>query len=137
LAGKFRCTLVTPEQQLLDADVTYASIPAHDGQIGLMPGRAPLLAKLGDGALRLDFTDGGSRWFFVGGGFAQMKDNKLSLVADEAMPADQIVKSTAEADMKAALARVARNEEEIERKLRSIDRARQLSAVHAKGGGKI
>jgi F-type H+-transporting ATPase subunit epsilon len=137
VAGKFRCTLVTPEQQLLDADVTYASIPAHDGQIGLMPGRAPLLAKLGDGALRLDFTDGGSRWFFVGGGFAQMKDNKLSLVADEAMPADQIVAATAEADMKAALAKTAHSDAEIDAKLRAIDRARALTAVHQKSGGKI
>lgn len=137
MAGKFRCTLVTPEQQLLDAEVTYASIPAHDGQIGLMSGRAPLLAKLGDGALRLDFVDGGSRWFFVGGGFAQMKDDKLSLVADEAMPADEIVRSTAEADMKAALAKTARDEAEIERKLRAIDRARQMTAIYDKVGGKI
>lgn len=137
MAGKFRCTLVTPEQQVLDGDVTYASIPAHDGQIGLMPGRAPLVAKLGDGALRLDFVDGGSRWFFVGGGFAQMKDNKLSLVADEAMPADQIVVAMTEADMKAAVAKVARTDEEIDKKLRAIDRARQMTAVHEKADGKI
>ena len=137
MAGKFHVTLVTPEQQVLDGDVTYASIPAHDGQIGLMPGRAPLVAKLGDGALRLDFTEGGSRWFFVGGGFAQMKDDKLSLVADEAMPADEIVVSTADADMKAALAKIAHTDEEIDRKLRAIDRARKLVAVHDKGDGKI
>ena len=137
MAGKFKVTLVTPEQQLLDGEVTYASIPAHDGQIGLMPGRAPLVAKLGDGALRLDYVEGGSRWFFVGGGFAQMKDDILSLVADEAMPADEIVVSTAEADMKAALAKTAHSDEEIDRKLRSIERARQMVAVHDKGDGKI
>jgi F-type H+-transporting ATPase subunit epsilon len=137
MATKFRCTLVTPEQQVLDGDVTYASIPAHDGQIGLMPGRAPLVAKLGDGALRLDFVDGGSRWFFVGGGFAQMKDNKLSLVADEAVPADQIVKATAEADLRAGLAKIARTDAEVERKMRAIARAREMVAIHEKAGGKI
>lgn len=137
MAGKFHCTLVTPEQQVLDGEVTYASIPAHDGQIGLMHDRAPLVAKLGDGALRLDFVDGGSRWFFVGGGFAQMKDNKLSIVADEAMPADQIVVAKTEADMKAAVAKIARTDEEIEKKLRAIDRARQMVAVHTKADGKI
>ena len=99
MAGTFQCTLVTPEQQLLDDPVLYASIPAHDGQIGLAPGRAPLLVQLGDGALRLDFEEGGARWFFIGGGFAQMKDNRLSIVADEAVPAEQIVKTKAEEDM--------------------------------------
>ena len=137
MANAFRCTLVTPEQQVLDENVTYASVPAFDGQIGLMHGHAPLLAQLGDGALRLDFADGGSRWFFIGGGFAQMKDNKLALVADEAAPADAIVKSTAEEELKKALETVARSEEEIEKKYRAIERARAMSAIQGKQGGKI
>jgi F-type H+-transporting ATPase subunit epsilon len=135
--GAFRCTLVTPEQQLLDAEVKYASIPAHDGQIGLMRGRAPLMARLGAGALRLDFTDGGTRWFFIGGGFAQMKDNNLSLVADEAAPADEIVKATADAQLRAALEEKAKGDEAIDRKLKAIDKARAKVAVQGKSDGKI
>lgn len=137
MASPFRCTLVTPEQQVLDENVTYASVPAFDGQIGLMHGRAPLLAQLGDGALRLDFADGGTRWFFIGGGFAQMKDNKLALVADEASPADQIVKSTTEEDLRKALATVARSDDEIERKFRAIQRARQMGAIQSKHGARV
>lgn len=135
--GAFRCTLVTPEQQLLDAEVNYASIPAHDGQIGLMHGRAPLMARLGAGALRLDFSDGGTRWYFIGGGFAQMKDNKLSLVADEAAPADEIVRATADAQLRAALEEKAKGDEEIDRKLRAIEKARAKVALQGKSGGKV
>ena len=137
MANTFRCTLVTPEQQLLDVAVTYATFPAHDGQVGLMKGRAPLLAALGDGAMRLDFEDGGSRWFFVGGGFAQMKDDKLSLVAEEATTADEIVRAKADEDLKKAIATVARSDEEVERKFRSILRAKQMTAIATKHGGKV
>lgn len=126
MADTFRCTLVTPEQQLLDESVVYASIPAWDGQIGLAPQRAPLLVKLGDGALRLDFAKGGSRWFFLAGGFAQMKDNRLSLVTDEAVPAEEIVRKDAEASLREAEAKPAVTDEEVARQQRRIARSRAM-----------
>ena len=42
----FQCIIVTPEQQVLDESVTQAIIPAHDGLLGILTDRAPLLAKL-------------------------------------------------------------------------------------------
>ncbi|HAI13510.1 MAG TPA: hypothetical protein DCM28_17515, partial [Phycisphaerales bacterium] len=51
MATSFQCTLVTPERQLVDQPVTYASIPAWDGLMGVEPQRAPLMIKLGAGAL--------------------------------------------------------------------------------------
>ena len=93
------------------------------------------LAQLGNGAMRLDFETGGSRWFFVGGGFAQMKDDKLSLVAEEATPADEIVRAKADDDLKKAIATVARSDEEIEKKMRSIKRAKEMAAIMAEALG--
>lgn len=132
MADAFRCSLVTPERQLFDEEVVYASIPAWDGQLGLMHQRAPLLAKLGSGTLRLDLAQGGSRWFFVGGGYAQMKDNNLSLVTGEARQAEEIVRTEAEAALKEAEARVARSDDEVTRKEREIRRARGLIEVSGK-----
>jgi F-type H+-transporting ATPase subunit epsilon len=126
LPDTFQCTLVTPESVVLDDQVAYASIPAWDGQIGLLPQRAPLLAKLGDGILRLDFAKGGSRWFFLGGGFAQMKDDRLSLLSEEAVAAEEIVQQYVEADLKAAEALKAVTDEEVARKQRKVTRARAL-----------
>ena len=122
----FRCSLVTPERQVFDEDVTYASIPAWDGQIGLMPQRAPLLAKLGEGPLRLTLGSGSVKVFFIGGGFAQMKDNQLSIMTGEAVPAEEVVKQDAEAALKEAQARVARTDEEVARRDRELRRARSL-----------
>ena len=45
----FQCTVVTPEEQAFDAQVTQAILPAHDGLVGILTDRAPLLVKLGTG----------------------------------------------------------------------------------------
>jgi F-type H+-transporting ATPase subunit epsilon len=80
----FSCVLVTPEQQILDESLTQAIIPAADGLLGILTDRAPLLAKLGKGLLKLDLASGQSRRFEVNGGVAQMKDNKLTILTPSA-----------------------------------------------------
>jgi len=79
-AMAFSCVVVTPEQQLLDESLTQAIIPASDGLLGILTNRAPVLAKLGKGPLRLDLASGQRRLFRVEGGIAQMKDNKLTIL---------------------------------------------------------
>src|SRR6266487_6558469 len=95
----FRCTLVTPEQQVLDETVTQAIVPAHDGLVGILTGRAPLLVKLGTGPLRVDLAGGQQRLFFVDGGVAQMKDNKLTILSTDAAPAAAINPESARAEL--------------------------------------
>lgn len=129
MATSFQCTLVTPERQLVDQLVTYASIPAWDGLLGIEPQRAPLMVKLGAGALRLDGESGQSDVYFVAGGFAQMKDNRLSLVADAAIPADQIDKAAARAELEAAMAMEAAGTEAIDQKMKKVETARAKLAV--------
>ncbi len=126
MASSFRCTIVTPEAQLLDDEVTYASIPGWDGQVGLMHQRAPLLVKLGDGALRLDYASGGSRWFYVGGGFAQMKDDRLTVLTQEAVGVEEMVRQDVQATLKEAQARVAPTLDEVDRRRREISRAQTM-----------
>ena len=80
----FSCVVVTPEQQVLDESLTQAIIPAADGLLGILTDRAPLLAKLGKGPLRLDLASGQKRLFRIEGGVAQMKDNKLTILTQVA-----------------------------------------------------
>lgn len=86
----FRAAVISPEAQLLDTDVTQVVIPAHDGMVGLLTHRAPLLTRLGVGTLRLDLPDGTDTRFLITGGYAQMRDNVLSILTDEALPVDQV-----------------------------------------------
>ncbi len=123
----FQCTLITPEAQVLDAQVVYASIPAHDGQLGVAHLRAPIVTKLGDGPLRLDYADGESKRYFIGGGFAQIKDDKLVLLTEEAIPAEKIDAAAAKTELTEALATVALSDDEVAAKDRKTSRARAMS----------
>src|SRR2546423_5724540 len=99
----FHVVIVTPEQQVLDETVSQAILPAHDGQIGILTGRAPLLVKLGQGRMQLDGAAGGKkRMFYVEGGIAQMKDNRLTVLTQVAVPADQINVESARAELSEA-----------------------------------
>jgi F-type H+-transporting ATPase subunit epsilon len=128
----FQCTVVTPEQQVLDETVTQAILPAHDGQLGILTNRAPLLVKLGAGALRVDIPGGQSRTYFVDGGIAQMKGNKLTVLTDEATPASEIDAETARAEYAEASARIPTDEKTKKDRDRAMQRARakqQLAAT--------
>ncbi len=87
LDGKiFRAAVITPEAVTLEADVTGVKFPAHDGLMGILTHRAPLLTKMGTGILTLE-TTAGDRVYFVSGGYAQMKDNTLTILPNEAIAA--------------------------------------------------
>src|SRR5688572_6167230 len=106
----FNCVVVTPEQQVVDQQVTQVVFPAHDGQIGILTNRAPLLAKIGVGELRITPTSGPEKSYFVDGGIAQMKDNKLTVLTTEARPVEELDSETARAELAEASAKRIMNE---------------------------
>ncbi|MCC7387620.1 MAG: F0F1 ATP synthase subunit epsilon [Phycisphaerales bacterium] len=106
----FHCQLVTPTEKLVDGEMTYASVPAWDGLFGVLPGRAPLLARLGLGELMLHHANtngipGGDRSFLIDGGFVKMADNGLTILAERAVAAESISLKDAEAELAEAEAR--------------------------------
>ena|SRR5687768_10614598 len=127
----FQCTVVTPEQQAFDAQVTQAILPAHDGLVGILTDRAPLLVKLGVGPLRLDLQGGQRQFFLVDGGVAQMKDNKLTVVTGEATASAEIDAETARAALAEAEARKATDPKSAEDRERQLARARAMQQMAA------
>ena len=128
----FQCTVVTPEQQVADETVTQATLPAHDGQIGILTDRAPLLVKLGTGALQLDVAAGSRRTLFIDGGIAQMKDNRLTIVTNEAIDPADIDAETARAEYAEASAQVATDEKSQADRQRRLTRARAMQELARK-----
>ncbi len=94
----FHVTLISPEAQLLDTDAVSVQIPAADGMIGLLTHRSPLLTKLGIGVLRINPIDGKAQAFLISGGFAQMKDNQLTILTEEAIPASAVTRAYRDAE---------------------------------------
>ena len=93
----FRASIITPEALALETNVSSVQIPAHDGMIGLLTHRAPLLTKLGVGILSMN-TPAGPKQFLISGGYAQMKDNVLTILTDEALAQEQITAATVAAE---------------------------------------
>jgi F-type H+-transporting ATPase subunit epsilon len=120
----FKCIIVTPEQQALDESATQAIVPAWDGQVGILTDRAPLLVKLGLGPLRIDLAGGKSRTFFIDGGIAQMKDNRLTILSNEATAVEDIDPEAARAELAAAESSAPADAKAREARTHQIQRAR-------------
>ncbi|WP_428937024.1 ATP synthase F1 subunit epsilon [Fontivita pretiosa] len=120
----FQCIVVTPEQQVLDEPITQAIVPGHDGKVGILTDRAPLLLKLGLGEMRLDLPNGQKRFYYVEGGVAQMKDNRLTILTQEATPAANIDVESARAELAEAEARRITDQASYEERQRRLARAR-------------
>ena len=127
----FRCVIVTPEQQVLDESLNQAILPAHDGLVGILTDRAPLLVKLGQGPLRVDLAGGQTQNFYVEGGVAQMKDNRLTILTSQATPAAEIDAEAARAEYAEAAARRVTPEYTAEDRERQLARARAKQQVAA------
>jgi F-type H+-transporting ATPase subunit epsilon len=103
MAETFHISVITPERAVLEAEATFAAFPAHDGEVGVLHGRAPFLFKLGAGLLRVDGPDG-KETLFIAGGFAQMVNNRLTLLTEQAKDPAKIDRAEAEKALAAALA---------------------------------
>jgi F-type H+-transporting ATPase subunit epsilon len=83
MVDKLHCTVVTPEKSVFDADADAVTVPTHDGEVGILPGHARLLARLGNGELRVS-SGGKATSFYVEGGFLQVAENRVTVLTDTA-----------------------------------------------------
>ncbi len=91
--------IVTPEKTVLDAVVDFVAIPLYDGEAGILPGRAPLIGRLGFGELRGRVGEVVDR-YFVDGGFAQVRGDSAVILTPRAIPAGELDAAAAEAAIK-------------------------------------
>ena len=78
-----RVLVVTPERTLYEGGATAVVAPAYDGLVGILPRHAPFLSLLGTGRLVVRAAEGDQR-FTVAGGFIQVVDDVVRVVAEQA-----------------------------------------------------
>ena len=120
--GGFQCTVITPERRLFDAPADFVAMPAHDGEIGILRDRAPLVCKLGIGILRIQ-TGGDTHRIFVDGGFARMLENTLVILTPQARTPKEIDPAAEEAALSRARGLHPTDAEGQAARRRDIDRA--------------
>lgn len=81
--------IVTPERIVYTNEVEMVVVPTVDGEIGILPLHAPLVGVLECGEVRIKF-EGKTEWFAVSGGYVQVHEDKVIVLADAAVQSSQI-----------------------------------------------
>ncbi|HEU0071679.1 MAG TPA: ATP synthase F1 subunit epsilon [Alphaproteobacteria bacterium] len=108
--GKVTFELVAPERLLVSADVDMVVVPGTEGDFGVLPGHAPLIATVRAGII--DIYDGSiepksiTQRIFVAGGVAEVTETRCTVLAEQAAPLADLTAADAQARLAAAQARV-------------------------------
>ena len=90
--------IVSPEKLLLSRPVDMVVIPASEGDMGVLPGHAPMIVMLRGGCVALYEGDTITDRLFVGGGFAEVTPERCTVLADEALPLSSLDRAALEAE---------------------------------------
>ncbi|MEY4880473.1 MAG: hypothetical protein RJB62_1942 [Pseudomonadota bacterium] len=130
MANKLQFDLVSPERLLLSEEVDMVTLPGTEGEFGVLPGHAPVISTLKPGLVEVKGGSEPVMRLFVRGGFAEVNADKVTVLAEEAIPLadfdtaalDQRIKNTEE-DLA-----LAKSDGERDRVASTLDHLKQLRA---------
>lgn len=74
--------VVAPDRVVYEGECASVVAPAWDGQIGFLPGHAPMITLLGVGPMHIDLPGGGSYRFHVAGGVVKVESNHVTILSE-------------------------------------------------------
>lgn len=101
MADKLPFALVSPEREVFNGEVDHVVVPGSEGEFGVSPHHAPVMAVIKPGALRV-FDEGNVRRIFVNGGFADVTPEGLTVLAEDAVDLADVDPATLEQQLKDA-----------------------------------
>ena len=108
MADSLELEIATPARQLVHEQVSDVQIPGKDGYLGILPGHAALLGMLGAGALSYSAGGGGPRRYLaIDGGFLEVLEDHVRVLADLAERAEDINVDRAKSDLERAQGQLA------------------------------
>ena len=90
MTGTIAFDLVSPERLLLSEAAEMVTIPGTEGDMGVMEGHMPLISTLRPGVIDVKGGSKGDQRFYVIGGFAEVTPEKLTVLAEEAVPVSEM-----------------------------------------------
>src|SRR4029079_19486391 len=89
MADKIQLEVVTPERRVLNEAVDMVTVPGLGGELGILPGHTPLISQLQTGVL--SYTQAGKSFqLHVSGGFVEVRDDLVSVLASVAERPEEI-----------------------------------------------
>lgn len=95
MAMTFHCDIVSAEQEIFSGRVTMLSLTGSIGELGILPGHAPLITGIRPGPVRLRMDDGEEEVFFASGGYLEVQPGVVTILADTALRAEDIDEAAA------------------------------------------
>jgi F-type H+-transporting ATPase subunit epsilon len=93
--------IVTPERKVVETEAESVTVPTASGEVGILPNHAPLISALKPGIL--SFTErGATTRLAIAGGFVEVSNDKVSVLANTAEAASEINTALAQADRESA-----------------------------------
>jgi len=129
--AKLRVIVVTPEQTVLEQDATFVALPLYDGELGVAPGHAPMIGRLGYGELRIGHEPAVER-LYVDGGFVQVADNVVSVLTNRAAVPAKLEPGSIEEALRHTRAQRAVGDEQLARRERLVAQSRAQLRVAKK-----
>ncbi|NJB68190.1 F-type H+-transporting ATPase subunit epsilon [Desulfobaculum xiamenense] len=128
MARSLHLEIVTPDRLVLSKEVEYVGAPGFEGEFGIMPNHIPFLSALRVGSLY--YKDGGKTFYvFVAGGFAEVSNNKVTILAEVAEIAAEIDVERARVARERAEQRLAQRQEKIDYARVQASLARSLARI--------
>ena len=135
MAERLTLELATPTRLVVSAEADEVVVPGSQGYFGVLPGHAPLLATLGIGEVTYRIGRD-EHHVAVAGGFAEVRNDKVIILADSAETPADIDRARAERAKERAEARLSgRNQEEIDYARAAAALARALTRLQVAGRG--
>ena len=97
MAMTMHCDIVSAEREIFSGRVTMVIATGTLGELGIMPGHAPLLTGIMPGPVRLKMDSGEEEVFFASGGFLEVQPGVVTVLADTALRADDLDEAEAAA----------------------------------------
>jgi F-type H+-transporting ATPase subunit epsilon len=99
MAERVQFELVTPERLLLSEMVEMVVVPGTEGNFGVLPGHAPLISSIRPGTIDVYEGQTVTRRIFVVSGIADVTPERCTVLADEALPPDELDRAAIEAEL--------------------------------------
>jgi F-type H+-transporting ATPase subunit epsilon len=122
MAGTILLEVATPERLMLKETVTEVEVPGANGELGILPEHAPLLSELGAGVLRYIIPGQPPRCLCVSGGWVEVSQHSVRVLANTAERGDEI-------DLKRAQDALQRANQRLLNPTGDVDIARALNAL--------
>ncbi len=127
MAEQVEFELVSPEKLLLSEPVDMVVVPGGDGNFGVLPRHSPLISTVRPGVIDVYQKGAIDQRIFVAGGFAEVTGERCTVLAEEAVPVEDIDRGETEQALKDAREDLADAKEAAEKKL-AEDRIKILEA---------